>query len=239
MDDAPPGYSPPSRGRRLNGSCEVDGIPLNNMRPGLESGQEEVSSRSVSQMTLISPSHLCSVSQIVGAGGLARTVHSDRFRIDRDDQRRAQRTRLQKRIQATLEEGAKKFFFLLYFTSNAAMLIRMAIKASNERRMQSDEVLGWTFVQFMMLFVLLVRYVWISIITTDIGLLDSLRIAAATAGTLVLCGWYLIEMAHKWLLGPVDQGRRRRISSEPHGSPQRNDYGKDNTHATIQSFNKR
>ncbi|EXJ63608.1 uncharacterized protein A1O5_11369 [Cladophialophora psammophila CBS 110553] len=79
------------------------------------------------------------------------------------------------------------FFFLLYFTSNAAMLIRMAIKASNERRMQYDEVLGWSFVQFMMLFVLLVRYVWISIITAEIGLPDSLRIAAATAGTLFLC----------------------------------------------------
>ncbi|KIW26733.1 uncharacterized protein PV07_06543 [Cladophialophora immunda] len=189
----PPRFPSLSPDQSQNTSREADDVELNEMRSGLEPRRDAPSPRPLSEITLIgtSPTYAVppySIGQIDGASGPATTTRSVRFRLDEPDQTRVQRALWRSRIRGTLEATVKKLIFLSYFTSNAAMLIRMAIKASHGTQMQYDEALGWAFLQFLMLIVLLLRYLWFSIMASQMGLPGSLRLAAACGGTLFLGG---------------------------------------------------
>ncbi|OAP56737.1 hypothetical protein AYL99_08849 [Fonsecaea erecta] len=146
-------------------------------------------SRPLSEITLIGTSTY-SLSQIDGAGGQETAARTVRFEIDEVNRARLQRALWralwQRRIRTVLGLIVKKFIFLNYFAANASMLIRMAVMASHDKHMQYDEALGWAFVQFLMLIVLLVRTLYQGIRYSQIELPPSLKITVACAGTLFL-----------------------------------------------------
>ncbi|KIW75516.1 hypothetical protein Z517_10258 [Fonsecaea pedrosoi CBS 271.37] len=183
----PPRFPSLSPDQSQISSYEADGIEPNNTdTDDFQRGGEGMSSRPLSEITLVDNPPPFSISQIDGTDALEAVRRPVHFRIDGDHQARLHRALLRKSMRPCLKTIAKKVFFLGYFTSNGAMMIRKAMMTAHNTQMQFSEALGWTFLHFMMLIVLLVRCVWLDILSAPIGLSGSARVAAAWIGTSLL-----------------------------------------------------
>ncbi|KIX93758.1 uncharacterized protein Z520_10664 [Fonsecaea multimorphosa CBS 102226] len=184
----PPRLPSLSPERSQSASREEDELALRNMlaqrNPG---GLERLRSRALSEITLVEPPPLYDINQIDGAGGRPeRTTRTVRFQVDEDNQARVQKSLWRRVIQPILLAIATRFIFLVYFSLNATLLIRIAVMASHNKHMQYNEALLWAWVQFVMLGFLLLRSLGQGFMYSPTGTPHGLKILVAIAGISLL-----------------------------------------------------